>query len=157
MTYFEPYSFTFDISNHEALERLNIVTKRHYFDRFKFYLFKGSISANSFKLRSAEYPETITLIGEMKSVESNRINLFISGRIIWPYLILNALLFLISSFTLFYLSFLLLNESVVLGISGLLLSGLLSLFLYTQLIGPIKKNYLKAVKAIEDLFNRQLL
>lgn len=156
MNLFESKSLLFDISTKEAMKRLDILTRRHLFDRSKFHSFKGLITTNSFRIRPSDGPEIIAIVGHVEKVEPGKTRLSVSGKIVWSYLLANLALFITSSFTLFFLAFLLIKQDMLYGTLAILSSSVLVFFLYNQLIGRIRQNYRRSILVIEDAFNQKL-
>lgn len=148
MNYFKSSTHLFHISEQDAMERLHSITRIRFFERSKFHLFRGKITSNKLSLTPIHSSSILKINATIHVPSSTTVHLKLSGKFVWPTLIINITLLILSNVLLYYLSFLLFKVNMAYGICAGVLSISLNILLYFTLIGRIRKKYNAYVNSI---------
>jgi hypothetical protein len=146
MAYFKNMNFTLNLSQHDIALYLTQITRQKKLrspNKKTVLLYKGQVLPNQFELNINRPHQLITLHGLISSAKDNSANLKLKGKLIWQNFIINALLFLSVTAVLFFLSALLFQENALQGIVTLIISTVLTVGLFRNLIGRLKADYKK--------------
>lgn len=151
MTYFNSRSYKINISANQVELYLQKITTPHKSTKNRHLLFRGRINQNQFNIKSPFHSEIMVIDGKVEAADKDHSYIHLSGRFLWPHLLLNVFTLVVTTITLSLLAYLLFAENKWFGTFAISATLFICWQLYRNLIGRIKKTYDKMSNEIIDL------